>query len=123
MKAQMLLAVAALWISTAQAAEPAYLSCSGTLRVARGGSSSPEEPWTLSLVIDTDKKTVTVDDYTPVQLLADEKNRVVFMPRPASGYGVSTGTLNRITGEASIHIIKDGLQIFRGTCKPARKLF
>jgi hypothetical protein len=65
-----------------------------------------------------------VDDYNPVRMLEDTtKNTVVFMPSPPSDFGVSTGTLNRITGEASIHIIRDALQIIRGICKSARKLF
>ena len=123
MKAPMLLTLAVLWISTAQAAEPTYLSCSGTTYVISAARPSPEEPYTVSLIIDRDKKTVTVGDYPPVKLLSDEKNAVVFMPSPPSDFGVSTGTLNRITGEASIHIIREGLQVFRGTCKLARKLF
>src|SRR5262249_24891486 len=123
MKTPMLLALAGLSIPTAQADEPTYLSCSGTLYVLSAGRPSPEEPWTLSLIIDTDKKTVTVADYPPVKLFSDEKNTVVFNPSPPSDFGVSTGTLNRITGEARIRIIREGLQIFRGTCKSARKLF
>jgi hypothetical protein len=105
-------------------AQVTQLACSGTLRVISAGVSSPEEPWTFSIIIDTDKKTVTVDDYNPVRLLEDTtKNTVVFMPSPPSDFGVSTGTLSRITGEVSIHIIRDGLQIIRGICKSARKLF
>jgi hypothetical protein len=105
-------------------AQVTQLACSGTLRVISAGVSSPEEPWTFSITIDTDKKTVTVDDYNPVRMLEDTtKNTVVFMPSPPSDFGVSTGTLNRITGEASIHIIRDALQIIRGICKSARKLF
>jgi hypothetical protein len=105
-------------------AQVTQLACSGTLRVIRAGISSPEEPWTFALIIDIDKKTVTVDDYEPVQLFGDSsQNTVAFMPSTPSNFGVSTGTLNRITGEASIHIIRDGLRIMRGICESARKLF
>jgi hypothetical protein len=108
-------------------AQVTELACSGTLRVIRGGVSTPEEPWTFSLIIDMDKKTAKVGDYEPVELFGDSsKNTVAFMPprTRTSDYGVSTGTLNRITGEASINIIRDdGLRITRSICKPARRLF
>jgi hypothetical protein len=35
-------------------AQVTELACSGTLRVIRGGVSTPEEPWTFSLIIDMD---------------------------------------------------------------------
>jgi hypothetical protein len=95
--------------------------------VIRGGVSTPEEPWSFSLIIDTDKKTAKVDDYEPVELFGDSsRNTVVFMPpgTRTGNYGVSTGTLNRLTGETSINIIRDdGLRITRGICKSARRLF
>jgi hypothetical protein len=44
---------------------------------------------------------------------------------PGSNLGVSTGTLNRITGAVSIHILPfgGGLLGFDGICKPAKALF
>jgi hypothetical protein len=106
-------------------AELASLSCSGTFRAIRAGVSTPEEPWTFSLIVDVDKKTVTVNDLPSVPILGDAtENTIAFMAsRETSDYGVSTGTLNRITGATQIHIIQDGLQILTGTCKAARKLF
>ena len=105
-------------------AEVVSLSCSGTLHVIRTGVPTPEEPWMSALIVDTDRKTVTVDDWPSVPFFGDtSKNTIVFSPSPPSDYGVSSGTLNRITGETSIRIIKEGLQIINGTCKPARKLF
>ena len=104
-------------------AELTYLSCTG---MAHTGASSPDEPWSLSLIIDTARKTVTVDDYDPVQLLGDSQNIVGFMPfKTPSDYGVSTGTLNRITGRTRIHILPSwgGLQVFEGVCKVTQKLF
>jgi len=84
----------------------------------------PKKPWTFSLIIDIDKKTATVNDLPPVPIMGDtSKNIIVFMAsRQTSNYGVSSGTLNRLTGATRIHIIEDGLQILIGTCKPARKL-
>jgi hypothetical protein len=105
-------------------AEVTYLSCSGTMRTIRAGVSSPEEPWTFSLTVDTERKTIMVDDYEPMPFYENaSKNTIGFWPPTPADFGVSTGTLHRITGEASIHIIKDGLQILDGVCKPARRLF
>jgi hypothetical protein len=112
-----------LLCAEATRAEVVSLSCSGTSRV----TAKPEQPWTFALIVDTDRKTVTVDDWPSVPFLEDpSKNVIAFWPNPPREYGVSTGTLNRITGETSIHILpvsEGGLQIIRGTCKPARKLF
>jgi hypothetical protein len=76
------------------------------------------------ITIDTDRKTIMVDDYDSVPFLGESsKNTIAFMPSTPSDFGVSTGTLNQVTGETSVHIIRDGLQILSGMCKPARKLF
>ena len=116
--------IGALTLTPEAKAQVTQLACSGTVRVvAAGGVSSPEEPWSFSVIIDMDKKSVTVDEYEPVEL-DRSGNTVTFLASPRSNYGVSTGTLNRITGEASIRIIKDdGLWVTRGICKPAKKLF
>lgn len=113
-----------LTLSAEGRAEATYLSCSGTLRLVHAGISS-EQPFTFSLTINADKKTVMVDDYEPVQWLEDRsKNIVTFeASSPLSSFGVSTGTLNRITGAARIHILQDGLRILTGICKSAQKLF
>jgi len=104
-------------------AQVTNLSCIGTLRVIRQGVSLPEEPWTFSVIMDTDKKTVTLEDYEPVPLFEDiSRNTVVLMPSIPIEWGVSTGTLNRVTGQASINILKDGLYMIRGICNPGRKL-
>jgi hypothetical protein len=91
------------------------LACSGTLRVLQGGVSSPEEPWTLSLAVNTEKKSVTVGSYEPTPVFGDaSKDTIVFMMASlANNYGVSTGTLNRITGAVSVHIFDEGLRIHR----------
>jgi hypothetical protein len=117
--------IGALTLTPEAKAQVTQLACSGTIRVVAGGISSPEEPWSFSVIIDMDKKSVTVNDYEPVELLGGPSaNTVAFLASQGSNYGVSTGTLNRITGEASIRIIKhDGLWVTRGICKPAKKLF
>jgi hypothetical protein len=104
-------------------AEVTDLSCSGTVRMIRVGISSTEQPSTFSLSLDLERKTIIVDDYEPVPLVGDPSTSpIVFGPSPPTTFGVRSGSLNRVTGTASVHIIKDGLQVLNGICKPARKL-
>ena len=103
-------------------AEATYLSCSGTVRMIRDGIFAPEEPWIFSLSVDLERKTIIVDDYERVPLVGDPSiNLIVFGLSPPTTFGVRRGTLNRVTGTASVHIVKDGLQLLNGICKPARK--
>jgi hypothetical protein len=101
---------------------PVTLACSGTIYGGPDGAL----PWTFSIVVDTEKKVATVDNYAPAPIAGDaSKDTVAFMAAhpPSNEYGFSSGTLNRITGAASIYIMNDGLRVFNGTCKPAPKLF
>ena len=76
-----------------------------------------------SLIVDSDGETITVDDHEPVKLSGG--NVLTFMSADPTQEGVSTGTLNRITGKASINIIDPnlGLLMFAGICKKAQKIF
>ncbi len=104
-------------------AEATYLSCSGKVRMIRVGILSPEQPSTFSLSVDLERKTIIVDDHEPVPLVGNPSiNPIVFGPSPQTTFGVRSGTLNQVTGTASVHIIKDGLQVLNGICKPARKV-
>jgi hypothetical protein len=101
---------------------PVTVACSGTLHGGPDGAL----PWTFSVVVDTEKKVVTVGNYLPAPIAGDaSKDTIVFMAaQPSSDeYGFSSGTLNRITGAASMHIMNGGPRVFNGTCKPATKLF
>src|SRR6516165_1238260 len=100
-------------------AEVTYLSCSGTLRMIRAGVSSLVDPWTFALTIDMERKTIAVDDYEAVPFFDTSRDTIGFWPSRRTDFGVSTGTLHRVTGETRIQIIKDGLQILTGICKPA----
>ena len=113
-------------LTSSALAEPAHLACSGKLRVVNAGGVTIADKYDLSLAIDMNARSVTVDSYEPVKIMGDAKgDTMVFMADPGTIAGVSTGTLNRITGAASIHVISpiDGLRIFEGTCKQAQKLF
>ncbi len=103
--------------------EPIPLACSGKMTAAIRHIT---EDYTLAITVDLRAKTVTVDSFGTVPIVGDtDGDTVVFMVDKKSTSQVSTGTLNRITGGASVHIITltDGLYLFYGTCKPAQKLF
>jgi hypothetical protein len=104
---------------------PARFACDGEMRVLSADDEVTMKQ-VYSLAVDLAAGTVTVGNYEPAPIVGDRNDTVVFMAKPEWTVGVSTGTLNRITGEASIHIIPltgKGLHIFEGTCKPAAKLF
>jgi hypothetical protein len=107
-------------------AEVTYLSCSGTVRMINLGIFSSEQPSAFSLSVDLERKTIVVDGYEPVPLVGDPSTSpLVFGSSPPTTFGVRGGTLNHVAGTPSVHIIKDGkdgLQVFNGICKPARKL-
>jgi hypothetical protein len=104
-------------------AEPIHLACEGNM-------SSPGddrgESRVISLVIDEAARVVTVHGYAPVSIISEpDSESVIFDADPKSNFGVSTGSVNRVTGEAQIHIITGtaGLVMFFGRCKPAKRLF
>ena len=108
-------------------AKPVQLSCGGKMTAMIRGTS---EDYTLVLTIDPDARTVTVGSYGTVPILGDPNgDMVAFMADKENtdkeNSYVSTGTINRLTGVASVHIttLTDGLYKFYGTCKPAEKLF
>ena len=122
---RVVVSIALMLVCSEAMAEVTYLSCSGTIRAGIPKEGSSDETWMLSLVVDTDKEIITVDDQEPVQLSGGSKNVLTFMSAAPTQKGVSTGTLNRITGKASINIIDPnlGLLMFAGICKKAQKIF
>ena len=80
----------------------------------------------MSLTIDHEAGTVSIGTYgsAPIMSKPDDES-VVFMAKPGSIAGVSTGVVHRFTGAASVHIITltDGLYRFYGQCKPAQRMF
>jgi hypothetical protein len=107
-------------IAEIRAAEAVYLGCSGTLTTSKSQSLPVrEEPWTFSLGIGSDKKTVTISD-TSMLITSDASETVIaFRDDPAADPLLDKfwGSLNSVTGEVNIHV-KDGA-LFTGTCKPA----
>jgi hypothetical protein len=103
--------------------EPIALACSGKMTAARRHVT---EDYSISITVDIAARTVTVGSYGTVPILGDlHADTVTFMKNKDTLAEASTGTLNRLTGVASVHIITliDGLYQFYGTCKPAQRLF
>jgi hypothetical protein len=120
---QLLLALTVLgFAATASWAEPVRFACEGNMTLV---SSTAKR--ILSLAIDKDEGTVTVDGYgtaTSVGPIDDKDDKLVFLAKRGAATGVSSVVLDRFTGEASIHIISDdGLLKFYGKCSPTRRLF
>jgi hypothetical protein len=106
------------------------LACTGTIRELGKGRTPEEgrEPWAFSLILDTKKRTLAVDDYDAMSASGDtgSKNTVIFSgsPPPKGKDGAESASLNRITGEATVNLVIDGrLMEVHGVCKPAQKLF
>ena len=111
-------------------AKTVSLACSGTKReLGKSRSAGVErEPWLFSLILDTAKRTLIVDDYDAMQLSEDTslRNMVIFSasPPPKDKDGTESASLNRITGETTINLIINGQLIeVHGVCKPAQRLF
>ena len=105
-------------------AEPMRLACEGEVRLQNADGETIDKD-ILSVVIDLAAKTVTVGSRGAVPIVSKpDADTMVFIAEPGSREGVSTGTVNRFTGVASIHIIRtDGLYKFYGTCRTAQRLF
>jgi hypothetical protein len=111
--------ILALTLCAEAKAEIVPLSCDGTI--------FPETvQQTFVLLVDTDKKTVAVGNYEPSPFIDASSSFIDFEaasitedPPHATKSGVSSGSLNRITGEVIIRIFNDGggLSLFSGTCK------
>jgi hypothetical protein len=108
-------------------ANPVLLSCRGEMTAMIRGTS---EDHTVAVTIDPDARTVTVGSYGAVPILGDPNgDTVAFMADKENtdkeNSYVSTGTINRLTGVASVDIttLTDELYKFYGICKPAQKLF
>ena len=100
--------------------EPVHLACEGKMHA----SGDRVEDYLMSLAIDEGTRTVTVGTYGSAQLIGRPDNEsVFFMGVEPVVVGVSTGILNRFTGDVSVHIVTltDGLYRFYGWCKPAKR--
>jgi hypothetical protein len=94
------------------------LYCSGTLQQ---DGSVQTEPSSLSLAIDVYNKTVTVDNYEPVQWRETTARKVVFFnPIRDDMPGVRTGEFDRRTGRLTVFFNRGDLVVFKGVCERAR---
>lgn len=121
--------ILALLVCGEATAKIVSLACSGTKRELVGERPGAEhEPWMFSLILDTTKQTLIVDDYGAMSQSGDTRsnNMVIFSASspPKGEDGVESASINRISGETTVNLILGG-RVFevRGVCKPAKKLF
>ena len=96
-------------------AEQVQFACDGEMEVV---PRNVREKYTLAITVDLSSAIVTVGSWGSAPIFGPRDNdTLVFMAKPDQRIGVSTGTLNRITGVASVHIITatDGLYKFYGS--------
>ena len=91
----------------------------------RAVSRNVSEQSTLALTIDLDAEKVVVGSWGASPVMGKPEDTLTFGKDLAPQYGKPTGSLNRITGEASVYImtLTDGEYRFHGTCKRTQRLF
>jgi hypothetical protein len=85
----------------------------------RDENSESGRSYLMSLTIDHGARTASVDSFGSARIVTNPDNEfLLFKAEPGSVMGVSTGTVNRITGDVSVEIISltDGLYKFYGRC-------
>ena len=103
MKAPMLLALAGLSMSNAQAAEPAgtlTLPCKGT-ETDKGDAGSSSEQINIGVIVDFQKKAVlglSGGEPVPVPITSISETTISFEIAVTAAGWVMTGTLDRVTG-------------------------
>jgi hypothetical protein len=100
MRAPLLLALASLAISTAQAVEPTRtltLACKG-IETTKSDEHSTSEKITMGLVVDFQNKTVIgfAKSSVPIHISAVDKTTISFFA--SDGYWSLSGTIDRATG-------------------------
>jgi len=115
-------ALAFVSITCSCARQPIQMSCTGQMTHVVSGKSWDDS---MALTIDLRARTVTVGGFGTARISHEDQNTVVFIANPEATIGISTGTLDRITGVVNMHMImlREGVLTFHGMCKPAQKLF
>jgi hypothetical protein len=103
---------------------PVHLACEGTIWMESANGKTAKD-YVMSLAIDQVARTATIDSHAAVRIVTKADNEIMlFMPDPGSVVGALSGTLSRITGDASVDVnsLLDGAYKFYGRCKPAKCL-
>jgi hypothetical protein len=130
-------------LPTAQAADEVLtLACQGTTRVSIDGPPwSPDEPSSMSLIVNLTTRTVTgfryqdttgYDDIPVVAITAINELTVMFAgtkkygewPDGSDNSHTLTGTIDRVTGD--VHVTWKGGTVIRThslKCRPAQRMF
>jgi hypothetical protein len=137
MKAGILLALASLTISSAQAAEPTILTlaCEGTTSDATQPDANPE-PTSLGVVVNLAKRTVAGFTYPrfdnfPVKISAANETTIAFRGSNKNGSWTISGSIDRVTGELVATSLKTNLKTrivvtatsYTLKCRPTQRIF
>jgi len=121
-----IVAIATLALATGAAnAAPIYLACDGKTTAIRQGEKDRVFKEVRSLTVDFSAKAVTLEGQGPTPIDWMDETWVDFAAKDQEGLvsGVLMGSIDRIRGWMYAHIITltDGVHIFEGACKPAKK--
>ena len=123
----LILMCALLHCGTAAAADPITLVCTGT--TSHWGLDGPlivDQPVRESLIIDLDKSAVrgSMGSFTVIRV---SESRVVFQGPYQKTQVIMSGGIDRISGEASLNVTRDGgsklVVQYLLSCKPASPMF
>jgi hypothetical protein len=131
-------ASAAVWVWLGRS-DVTTLACHGKIERRQDGVDFEREG-AFTIRVDLAKRTVKVGSFQPVPMVSNAGDEIAFETPPgddgagnpeliAHG-GVSSGTIDRVTGYALIGLFEGGgiavgggMADFRGTCKAAERLF
>jgi hypothetical protein len=136
MKAPMLLALAVLSMSNAQAAEPAgtlTLACKGT-ETDKGDAGSSSEQINIGVIVDFQKKAVlglSGGEPVPAPITSISETTISFDIAVSAVGWVMTGTLDRVTGALVASSLKSDPSTRKTIlsvsldlqCKPTQRMF
>jgi hypothetical protein len=128
MKAPLLLALAGLSISTAQAAEGVLtLTCQGRTITKIGTGPSKEEPMSMGVIVNFTARTVTGfrprSDDIPVEINAVNEKAVEFGGYNKSG-DIVAGSIDRVTGDLeAISASGSWTTSYSLQCEPKQRMF
>jgi hypothetical protein len=118
-----LIVVATLVVTSAANCEPAHLACEGAMSEPKAGTSTGDEKYLMSLLIDLSARTVKVEGHSSVPIKGPIDEDVVAFASPRSADDVLDGSVNRITGEATIYFLTNPTFKFHGRCHRAQSQF
>jgi hypothetical protein len=124
MKAPILLALAGLWVTTADVAEEVVtLACEGTKDAGyRTRADSTTEPISTDLIINFTTKTVMGFIDLPVAIRAIDKVSITFGDSSRTGAFTISGSIDRVSGDVeAFSSVGSGITHFLLHCEPKQR--